>query len=104
VAGKLAPRRGNAVTDAVEPTREQLEHALRASGCTCDLDHALSWPPLALALKKTALALARPPDRQPPPTPPAPVPAPAPAPRRAPLPPRQDYRMRAAHDDTGADE
>jgi len=41
-----------------EPTRAQLEHAMRVSRCSSDLDAALACPALAVALKNTALALA----------------------------------------------
>ncbi len=73
-----------------EPTREQLLHALRVSGCTLDLDDALSRPALAVALKNTARALANPRPAQP---------APSLADKlRNPPRPGGDFRMRAAND------
>lgn len=76
----------------VEPTREQLLHALRVSGCTLDLDEALMHPALAVALKNTARALADP-------RPAAPAPVPALADKMRDLPrPGGDFRMRAAND------
>lgn len=59
-----------------EPTREQLERALRVAGCSGTLDEALASPAIALALKNTARALDKP--------------------RRH---GRIDFRMRAANDD-----
>lgn len=61
-----------------QPTREDLQRALHASGCSISLDEALKSPALALALRNTAAALS---DRP-----------------RAPR--RIDVRRLAANDDT----
>lgn len=40
-----------------EITREQLQQALKESRCSCDLDTALQFPALAIALANTAISL-----------------------------------------------
>lgn len=41
-----------------EPSRQQLQRALEASGSRLDLDAALQFPALATALRNSAVALA----------------------------------------------
>lgn len=62
----------------IEPTREQLEAALRQSGCLITLDEAMASPAVALALKNSVIAMTKT------------------APRNI----TTDYQMRAANDDT----
>lgn len=68
-----------------EPTRDELHHALRASGCSISLDDALKSPALTLALKNTAAALS---DIKP---------------GRLTISTRIDFQRRAANDDTESD-